>query len=131
MIQRGSGKTQTALIFDEYKRSNPLSYMLQSFKENPNVKKGFFIKRDGTTVPVEIPPLTALVPTLRLLFHKHGSGKLYLRRQLNVTGLKLAISNWHMYMWGGGRQRVSAIKEIDVTLDAVPRVLQLLDMIDG
>lgn len=108
-----------------------MSYMLQTFKQNPNIKHGYFIKRDGTTVPVEIPPLTPLVPTLRLLFHAHGSGKLYLRRQLNVQGPKLDISNWKMYMWGGGRQKVSMIKEVDLKLKDVPKVLQLMGMIDG
>lgn len=108
-----------------------LSYILEQFKQNPNIRKGFFIKRDGSTVPVEIPPRVGLVQPLRLLFIEHGGGKLYLKRQLDVTGPKLAISNWKMYMWGGGRTKTSMIKEVDVKLKDVPRVLQLLDMIDG
>jgi hypothetical protein len=132
---RGTDKTQTIMIYDEYYKSiegyKNLSYVLEQFKQNPNIRKGFFIKRDGSNVPVTIPPLTGLVTALRLLFNEHGSGKLYLKRQLNVTGPTLAISNWIVYMWGGGRTKPSKIREVDVKLKDLPKVLQLLDLIDG
>lgn len=109
----------------------PLSYTLQQFKKNPNVRIGFFIKRCGEAIPVNVPPHVGLLPVLRPLFNEHGSGKLYLRRTLSTSGPRLPVSNWKVYVWGSGRTKTKNIKEIDVLLKDVPKSLQLLDMIDG
>lgn len=130
MTLRGSSKTNSIMIYDEYySRCNNVEIpaMIARFRENDVATEGFLIKQ-GMPMAVHIPPHTNIVHFLRHMFAEHGGGKLYVPRQLTTYGREY-YSKWSVIMWGGGRQKTKNIKCVDVLAHNVPKTLQLIEMI--
>lgn len=104
--------------------------MIQRSKENDVPTQGYLIRKHGRPEPITIPPHTNFVHFLRHMYAEHGSGKLYLPRQITTWGNNdPGLSNWEVVLWGGGRQKASKIKVMDVRKYNVPKSLKLIEMV--
>lgn len=129
------GKETATAIYNEYYRQlevrTDVPTMLKKFKQNPNTRTAFLIKSCGASVPITVLPKSNLVYVLRQLFAEYGGGKLYVKRTISTAGKLKNESDWQVYIWGGGRQHVKNIKEINVLNKDLPKILQLMDMLDA
>lgn len=125
-----NGKPANLTIFDDvWEQPHEVYQMIQRIRENDVATECYLIKR-GAPIAITIPPKTNLVQFLRLMYAEHGSGKLYIPRQLNKWD-KDYLSKWELLMWGGGRQKASKIKVVEVWQCNLPKTIQLIEMMHG
>ena len=130
---RGTGKTQSISIWDEFQRipETKVSNMIKRFKESTVPTEGLLIKAGRGPITITIPPHSNIVTFLRLMYIEHKSGKLYVRRQLSVWGTDKHNSDWEVIMWGGGRTNPKKIQIKDVRKDKLPKTIKLIELVSG
>lgn len=123
-------------IWDEYQLQNRASIttMIERFKNNTVPTNGYFISKHGRPETIVIPPHTNFVHFLRKMYEEHGSGKLYLPRQVAVWGsgtFETVKGQWDVVLWGGGRQKASKIKVVEVLPKNIPKTLKLISLVSS
>lgn len=123
-------------IWDEFqphlRESMPI--MIERFKSNSAPTNGYFISKHDCPKAIVIPPHTNFVHFLRKMYEEHGSGKLYLPRQVAVWGsgtLETVKGQWDVVLWGGGRQKASKIKVVKVLPKNIPKTLKLILLVSS
>lgn len=108
--------------------------MIERFKSNSLPTNGYFIRKHGRPETIVIPPHTNFVHFLRKMYEAHGSGKLYLPRQVAVWGsgtFETVKGQWDVVLWGGGRQKASKIKVVEVLPKNIPKTLKLISLVSS
>lgn len=132
-MMRGTGKTQSIMIWDEYGRQlTRLTRMSHRLRNNDTPTQAYFIHTRGKPEAITIPAKADFVSFLRKMYAELGGGKLYVPRQMSLYGKDPEwSSNWEVVMWGGGRQKSNKIKVMTVGKSDVPKTLRLIELVTG